>query len=74
MKMNSKKKFLVEKKTLTSLTYWMNEQYKKQTNKPFTTGDVQKYIGRGAIPEYLGGNTIVADSSISGVKLYNVIE
>lgn len=67
------KKYLTEKKTLTALTYWMNENYKKQTSKPFTTNDVQKYIIRGAIPEYLGGNAIVADGSISGVKLYNVM-
>ena len=70
----SDSKFLIRNKTLTALTYWLNENYEKQTQKPFTTTDVQKYIERGNIPNYLGGNRIVKDSSISGVKLYKVIK
>lgn len=65
-------KYLVQKKTLTGLTTWMNDQFKKQTGKPFTTNDVQKYISRGRIPEYLGGNEVESDNSVIGVKLYKV--
>lgn len=52
----------------------MNENYTKQTNKPFTVGDVQHYITRGFIPEYLGGNKIERSEKIENVKLYSVVK
>jgi len=65
-------KFLIEKKSLTGLTAWLNENFEKATKSKFTTNDVQKYIIRGHLPVYLGENKIVRDRSIEDVKLYNV--
>jgi hypothetical protein len=71
--MNSKKEYLVKQKTLTGLTKWLNESnLKKQTGTEFNTRDVQNYIKRGYIPEYLGGHQIEKEISIQDVKLYNL--
>ncbi len=59
--------------TLTSFTKHLNLVSQKQTGKPFTTSDVQSYIRRGHLPEYLGGFGIVLNQEIEGVKLYNLI-
>lgn len=72
--MSEEKEFLTEKQSMKSLVTWMNENYVKQTGKQFTVGDIQFYIKRGYIPEYLGKNTIERDSSIKEAKLYNVIK
>lgn len=71
---NIKEEFLTQKKSLTGLVKWMNENYKKQTSKPFTVSDVQQYIRRGFIPDYLGGNIINLDTEIPDVKLYNIVK
>ena len=44
--------------TLTSLKEWLNEKKTKKTNNKFTVSDVQGYIKRGKLPDYLGGNLI----------------
>jgi hypothetical protein len=68
------KQYLVKDKTLSSLVKWMNENYIKQTGKPFTVGDIQQYIFRGRIPEYLGGNSIDKNDKIENVKLYSIVK
>lgn len=60
--------------TLTGITYWLNENFKKQSGNDFTTGDVQSYIRRGYLPKYLGNYIIVRDKKLSSVKIYNVIK
>jgi hypothetical protein len=68
------KEYLIKRKTLTGLVSWMNSQFKKQTNTKFTTSDVQNYIKRGYIPEYLGKHLIERDSAIDDLKLYNIVK
>ena len=72
-KMSEKKEFLTVKRNLTGITKFMNETFKKQNGNSFTIGDVQKYIERGRIPGYLGGNIIeICDNE--DVKLYNIVK
>jgi len=53
------KEYVLKEVTLTGLVRWLNANKKKETGKPFTTGDVQQYADKtGNIPEYLGGNVI----------------
>ena len=67
------KEYLVKQKSLTGLTKWMNETFKKHTGKPFNTTDVQNYIRRGNIPEYLGNNEVERDT-FEEAKLYNIVK
>lgn len=67
--------YLTENQTLTKMTDFLNkeEQFKKQSNQPFTTNDVFTYIRLGHLPYYMGGNKIEeSDVKASGVKLYNL--
>lgn len=66
------KELLVKKKSLTGLVHWLNENFVKQTGKKFSVGDVQSYIRRGHLPEYLGNNKIEREKSVADAKLYNV--
>jgi len=67
------KKYLIENVTLTRIVKFLNEKFKmKKTGSKFTTNDVQKYIMRGYLPAYLGGNNIVESKLDSGTKLYNI--
>lgn len=52
-------KFLIEDVNAKGLFIWMNDNFRKQNGKRFTRNDVQAYIMRGHLPEYLGGNEIV---------------
>jgi hypothetical protein len=72
--MSVKKEYLVKQKSLTGLMKWMNEESNlvKQTGTMFTIGDIQSYVKRGYLPEYLGNNLIERDMSITEVKLYNI--
>ena len=68
-------KYLKENLTLTELTRFLNEndQFEKQSGKPFTTNDVWQYIRLGHLPNYLGRNLISeSDLKIQSVKLYNI--
>ena len=56
--------------TLTSLKEWLNEKKTKKTNNKFTVSDVQGYIKRGKLPDYLGGNLIELYYLVKGVKTY----
>ena len=68
------KEYLVRKINLTGLVKWMNSNYKKQTNKDFTSGDVQQYIVRGHLPAYLGNNPIEKEDGYLNVKLYKIVK
>ena len=53
----------------------MNDNFRKQNGKRFTRNDVQAYIMRGHLPEYLGGNEIVVTpKKHCTIKMYNVLE
>lgn len=68
-------KYLVQELTLTQLTNWLNERFKKKkSGKPFTTNDVKAYTVRKHLPRYLGYNRIEKTKKIKGVTLYNVKE
>lgn len=69
-----KSNILIEKKSLTGLVRYLNEKFKKQSGKQFTTGDVQQYVTRGSLPKYLGKISVVTDKSVSDVKLYNLVK
>lgn len=64
--------------TLTSLRNYLNSNFKKKTGKDFTTSDVQSYIKRGKLPEYLlidGKEVNVEPANLNGVegsKLYEL--
>lgn len=68
------KKYLVRNENLTGLVKFMNANFNKQTEKPFTSGDVQQYISRGHIPEYLGANRIEREDGYVNVKLYKIVK
>jgi hypothetical protein len=53
------KEYVLKEVGLTGLTRWLNDNKKKESGKPFTTGDVQQYADKtGNIPEYMGGNIV----------------
>jgi hypothetical protein len=61
--------------TLTKLTLYLNENFKKRSGRRFTTSDVQQYINiTQHLPKYLGKYRIDKDTSIDGVSLYNIVE
>lgn len=60
------------KLTLTAITSWLNENFEKKNNTKFSISDVQGYIRRGKLPNYLGGNKIELVKEITCTKLYNV--
>ena len=68
------KEYLETKLNLTGMVKWMNVNFKKQTGKAFTSGDVQQYIVRGHIPEYLGNNQIELEEGYVNVKLYKIVK
>lgn len=66
-------KYLAEELTLTQLTYWLNDRFKKKkSGKPFTVNDTKAYVTRKHLPRYLGFNRIEKTKKIKGVVLYNV--
>lgn len=69
-------KVLKENLTLTEITRFLNESedFKKETNKKFTTDDVYQYIKLGHLPYYMGGNKIEKSDILNNVKLYNILE
>ena len=68
------KEYLARKLNLTGMVGWMNDNYKKQTGRKFTSGDIQQYIVRGHIPEYLGNNQIELEDGYKNVKLYKIVK
>ena len=67
--------YLAENLTLTKLADFLNEneQFEKQSGKPFTTNDIFQYLKLGHIPHYMGGNKIdESDVKVSGIKLYSL--
>ena len=71
-----KKEYIVKQKTLTSLVAWLNESedFNKLPGTKFTTGDLQNYIKRGYLPEYMGTYEIERDEKIEDAKLYNIVK
>jgi len=59
--------------TMTMLVKYLNETLVKKNNKVFNTSDVQGYIRRGKLPDYLGANKIEINLNIPGIKLYKII-
>jgi len=67
--------FIVKNLTLTAMTNWLNEVFKeKSSGQKFQHYDVQGYIRRGKLPDYLGGNEIERNEGITHAKLYNIKE
>jgi len=58
--------------TMTMLAKYLNENFVKKNHKNFNTSDVQGYIRRGKLPDYLGSNDIEINLKIQGVKLYKI--
>lgn len=58
--------------TLTGMTHWLNENFKKQSGNEFTTSDIQSYIRRGYLPKYLGNYSIHRDKKFKDIKIYNI--
>lgn len=62
--------------TLTTLTDYLNKNYKKKTGGSFTVSDVQGYISRGYLPLYLEDQKVfikrVEMEEVKGVKLYKL--
>lgn len=72
--MSNKEKNKVDYFTLTTLTEYLNETFKeKKTGFSFNTTDVEFYIKRGKLPQYLGGDKIEKIELTKGVKLYILI-
>jgi len=65
-------KYLVINLTLTKLTSFVNQKFVKKNGSKFRIADVQGYVRRGYLPTYLGGNLIIEQNEIPGVKLYNI--
>ena len=59
--------------SLTGITNWLNENFKKQNGEKFKTVDVQSYIRRGYLPKYLGDYSIKREKKIEQAKLYNIV-
>lgn len=75
--MNKNKYLLLERGrhfTLTALATHLNKIHNaKKSQNPFGPADTHKYITRGHLPEYLGGNilTEIRDEVI-GIKLIQI--
>lgn len=52
-------RYLLKEVNAQGLMHWMNENFRKESGQKFTRNDIQAYITRGHLPEYLGGNEIV---------------
>ena len=65
--------YIEENLTLTQLRNFLNRKYKKKSGQLFSIGDVQGYIKRECLPNYLGHYKIEENDKIKGVKLYNVV-
>ena len=46
-------KYLLREVNAQGLLHWMNENFKKDNGKEFNRNDIQAYITRGHLPEYL---------------------
>lgn len=65
---------IVENLTLTALTDYLRKHFSKKTGSDFTISDVQGYVNRGKLPDYLGGYNIKMNEEIKSVKLYKLIQ
>lgn len=59
---------------LTTLTDYLNKKYlRKKSGKAFNRTDVQGYIKRGHLPEYIGNINIVLVDNLPG-KMYKLVK
>jgi hypothetical protein len=67
-------KYILEKVTMTGILVWLNNNYIKQNNKPFTLSDVEGYCRRGYFPSYIGERRLLIhrDKNLSHLKIYNI--
>lgn len=77
---NDKDKFILLERgrdfTLTALAEHLNSIYgSKSSGAPFTAIDVQKYVKRGHLPEYIGGNSVeeIRDDNM-GIKMVRILD
>ena len=54
--------------TIKKLVEKLNKSFSKRNGSSFTHTDVRKYVERGHLPVYLGGNRLVTVSDESGVE------
>lgn len=67
-------KYLLREVNAQGLLHWMNENLKKDNGKEFNRNDIQAYITRRHLPEYLGGNEIVViPKKHCTIRMYNVL-
>lgn len=67
-------RYLLKEVNAQGLMHWMNENFRKESGQKFTRNDIQAYITRGHLPEYLGGNEIVLiPKKYCTIKMYNVL-
>ena len=68
------KKVLLDHVTMTGILHWLENEHKvKKSGEPFTLQDVQGYVTRGQIPDYLGGHEIEIKKNKYS-KFYNIIQ
>ncbi len=68
-------KYVLEKVTMVGILTWLNENRSKKSGIDFSYSDVQGYIRRGCLPEYLGGHIIERekDENLKHLKIYNIV-
>lgn len=68
------KDYLLSEVNAQGILIWLNENFRKEDGKGFNRNDVQAYITRGHLPEYLGGNEIVViPKKHCTIRMYNVL-
>jgi hypothetical protein len=59
--------------TASGLRDYLNKNQKcKKTLKAFTSSDVQNYVRRGHLPNYLGGKKIKEMKNIIGIRTFKI--
>ena len=64
--------YLVKNLNLTQLTKYLADNFKKESTLNISISDVQGYVRRGHLPEYMGLNTIEKVEDFPGIMLYNL--
>lgn len=66
--------YITEKQNFTNLVKFINQNFKKSSQKEIKSNDVQGYIRRGYLPSYMGKVKIEQCQDIKCVKLYNLVK
>lgn len=64
--------YITEKQNFTNLVKFIDQNFKKSSQKEIKSNDVQGYIRRGCLPSYMGNVKIEQCEDIKCVKLYNL--